>query len=63
MEKKRYNTKQLQVNGESGDVQEPTVDSWNEKLSELVAGYARDDIWNINETGLSGKHCLAVGLE
>ena len=53
--KKRYNIKQLQINGESGDVQGPTVDSWKERLPELVAGYSRDDIWNIDETGLFWK--------
>ena len=53
--KKRYNIKQLQINGESGDVQGPTVDSWKERLLELVAGYSRDDIWNIDETGLFWK--------
>lgn len=50
--KKRYNIKQLKISGESGDVQGPTVDSWKERLPELMAGYARDDIWNIDETGL-----------
>jgi len=49
--KKRYNIKQLKISGESGDVQGPTVDSWKERLPELMAGYARD-IWNIDETGL-----------
>ena len=52
---KRYNIKQLRISGESGDVQGPTVDSWRERLPELVAGYARDDIWNIDETGLFWK--------
>ena len=32
-----------------------TVDSWKERLPELVAGYSRDDIWNIDETGLFWK--------
>ena len=53
--KKRYNIKQLKISGESGDVQGPTVDSWKERLPELTAGYARDDIWNIDETGLFWK--------
>ena len=53
--KKRYNIKQLRISGESGDVQGPTVDSWRERLPEIVAGYARDDIWNIDETGLFWK--------
>ena len=49
--KKRYNIKQLRVSGGSGDVQGPTVDSLKERLPELIAGYAEDDIWNIDETG------------
>lgn len=53
--KKRFNIKQLRISGESGDVQGPTVDSWKERLPELVASYARDDIWNIDETGLFWK--------
>lgn len=53
--KKRYNIKQLQVSGESGDVQGPTVDSWKERLPELIAGYARNDIWKVDETGLFWK--------
>ena len=52
---KRYNIKQLRINGESSDVQGPTVNSWKERLPELVAGYSRDDIWNINETELFWK--------
>lgn len=50
--KKRYNIKQLRIDGESGDVKGPTVDSRNERLPEVVAGYSRDDIWNMDETGL-----------
>ncbi len=50
--KKRYNVKQLKVNGESGD---PTVDSWKERLPEVIEGYDRDDIWNMDETGVFFK--------
>lgn len=49
------NKKQLRVNGESGDIQGPIVDSWKERLSELNAGYARHNIRNIDETGLFWK--------
>ena len=42
--KSRYNIKQLKISGESGDVQGPTVASWKERLPELMASYARDDI-------------------
>ena len=47
--------KNLRISGESGDVQGPTVDSWKERLPELLSGFASDDIWNIDETGLFWK--------
>ena len=50
--KKRYNVKQLRICGESGDVQGETVDSWKERVPEIVQGYAKDDILNMDETGL-----------
>ena len=50
--KKRYNVKQLKVNGESADVREETVDSWKKGLPEIVKGYAKEDIWNMDETGV-----------
>ncbi len=48
---KRYNIRQVVVSGESGDVSGETVDSWKERLPELVQGYKSEDIWNIDETG------------
>ena len=36
---KRYNIKRLKVNGESGDVQGETVDSWKERLPEIIHGF------------------------
>ena len=53
--KKRYNIKNLRIRGESGDVQGPTVDSWKERLPELLSGFASDEIYNIDETGLFWK--------
>ena len=53
--KKRYNVKELRICGESGDVKGPTVDSWLERVPELVAGYAQNNIWNMDETGLFWK--------
>ena len=50
--KARFNIKQVKVCGESGDVRGETVDSWKERLPELVEGYAKDDIWNMDETGV-----------
>ena len=37
---------------ESGDVEGATVESWKERLPEIVQGYEKDDIWNMDETGL-----------
>ena len=31
------------------------VDSWKERLPELLSAFASDDIWNIDETGLFWK--------
>ena len=50
--KARFNIKQVRVCGESGDVRGETIDSWKERLPELVEGYAKDDIWNRDETGV-----------
>ena len=45
------------------------MDSWKERLPEIVKGYAKEDIWNMDETGVfwqalpdrgfgqKGKHC------
>ena len=35
----------------SGDVRAETVDSWKEKLSEILEGWAPQNIWNMDETG------------
>lgn len=50
--KRRYNVTQLKISGESADVNGATVDSWKEHLPEIVSGYEKDDIWNMDETGL-----------
>ena len=39
------------MSGESGDVSGATVDSWKERLPDIVHGYSADDIWNLDETG------------
>ena len=44
--------KQLRICGESGDVQGATVESWKERLPEIVQGYEKEDIWKMNETGV-----------
>ena len=50
--KKRFAIKQLKICGESGEVRGETVDSWKERLPEIVQGYSKDNIWNMDETGL-----------
>ena len=49
--KSRHNIKQLRVSGESGDVSGQTVESWKERLPELLQGYEAKNIWNLDETG------------
>ena len=51
--KRKYNIKQLTICGESGDVQGKTVDSWKkERLPEILQDYAKDNVWNMDETGV-----------
>ena len=42
--KKRYDVHRMKINGESGDVPGETVDSWKERLPELVRGYSAENI-------------------
>ena len=49
--KTRYGIKRFSVCGESGDVQIVTIESWKEKLPELLEGYEKEDIVNLDETG------------
>ena len=42
----------MKICGESGEVQGETVDSWKEQLPQIVQGYLKDNIWNMDETGL-----------
>ena len=53
--KVRYNIKEVTVSGESGDVRLDTVESWKERLPELLRGYRKEDIWNFDETGCFWK--------
>ena len=41
----------MNVCGESSDVQGETVSSWMERLTEILRGYAKEDIYNLDETG------------
>ena len=42
----------LTISEESGDVQGETVDSWEERIPEIVQGYQKEVIWNLDETGV-----------
>ena len=53
--KKRHYIKQITISGESGDVSGETVDSWKERLPELLEGYEPSNIWNLDETGCFWK--------
>ena len=46
--KHRHSIKRVSVCGESGGL---TVDSWKERLPEILANYKMEDIYNIDETG------------
>jgi len=49
--KKRYDVRQMKVSGESGDVSGATVNSWKERLPDILQGYSAKDVWNLDETG------------
>ena len=53
MLEKHYNVRQMKVSGESGDVLGATIDSWKERLPDIVhvQCYCAKDIWSLNETG------------
>lgn len=54
--KVRHNIVCRAVSGESGSVNESTVDEWKEKtLPKLLSGYAPRDVFNADETGLFYK--------
>ena len=53
--KKRYNMKKMKINEEAGDVRGEMVDSWKERLPELLQGYSSCDIWNLDETACFWK--------
>ena len=46
--KERYNVRQMKVSRESGDVSGATVDSWKERLPDVVHGYSAKYIWNLD---------------
>jgi len=47
--KARYNIRKMKVSGESGDVSGDSVRSWKERLPEILKGYKKEDIYNLDE--------------
>ena len=43
--------RQMKVSGESGDVSGANVNSWKERLPDILQGYSAKDVWNLDETG------------
>ena len=60
--KLRYNIRQMTICGESGDVSGDTVTSWKERLPEILSGYSKPDIWNLDETGCFWKALPTKGF-
>lgn len=52
---KKYIMSKMKMNGEAGEVSGETIDSWKERLPELLQGYSRRDIWNLDETACFWK--------
>lgn len=53
--KKQYNIRHVKITGQSGDVSGVTVESWKERIPELLQEYTSENIWNLDETGCFGK--------
>ncbi len=50
-----HNIRKMTISGEFGDVSGMTVDSWKERLPEIVLGYKAEDVWNLDESGVFWK--------
>ena len=50
--KRRHNIKGSTVAGESAGVDRTVVDDWKEKLQRITAGYAPEDVYNMDESGI-----------
>ena len=49
--KQRYHIRKVTICGESGDVSGATVASWKERLPEILQGYEKRNVYNLDETG------------
>ena len=54
---KRNNIVFKTQSGERGEIKADTVDQWKEAVPSLCDGYAPEDIFNMDETGLFFKDC------
>ena len=61
--KKRYNVKKMKITGESGDVSGETVDSWKERIPELLQGYSCTDMRILMKQHVFGGLYLTMALE
>ncbi len=60
--KTRYNIKKVKSCGESGDMHGETVQSWKERLPEILHGFSKEDIWNADETGVVWRTLPETGF-
>lgn len=49
--KKQHNIHNMAIAGEDGDVQQETIESWNERVREITRGRKPEDVWNMDKTG------------
>ena len=62
--KTRNEIKAKVISGEAGDVSEDTVESWKERLPDILQDWAPQNIWNMNETGqFFLEHCQTSRLQ
>lgn len=60
--KAKHNIRKMVVCGESGEVSGKTVESWKERLPEIIEGYTAKNIWNMDESGCFWKALPEKGL-
>ena len=60
--KLQHHIQHISVSGESGEVKSVTVDSWKERIPEVIADYSAQNIWNTDETGCFWKMLPDKGL-
>ena len=53
--KKTYGVRDTRITGEADDITQMAIQSWIERLPELISGYELRNIWNMGELGLFFK--------